>query len=379
MVRKSSAMATCVMLLLVGLAGAQTVIEPAKQVKLAVVPGPLNAITDVPGILVGSYEKNFTGTTVIYAPNGAVGGVDVRGSAPGSRETDLLRPTNMVDKVDAVVLTGGSAFGLDAAHGVMMWLEEHGKGWAVGGGNVVPIVPAAVLFDPGRFGRAFNDRPTAQFGRLAIENASAGPVRMGNVGAGAGAVGGGLKGGLGTASVYLGDGVYVGAIVAVNAGGSTVNRETGEFYAKYLEVNGEFGNLKRPFTESFGNGIEVAYADEMEAVKNTTIACIATNVKLTKAQAQKIAEMAHDGMSRAIQPAHTMFDGDSVFVLGTGLLDLDTLKQQAVWGNTSANVNKLGSAAADALARAIVHAMLNAQTVGTTASYRDKYPTAFAK
>ncbi len=285
----------------------------------------------------------------------------------------------MVDKVDAVVLTGGSAFGLDAAHGVMMWLEEHGKGWAVGGGNVVPIVPAAVLFDPGRFGRAFNDRPTAQFGRLAIENASAGPVRMGNVGAGAGAVGGGLKGGLGTASVYLGDGVYVGAIVAVNAGGSTVNRETGEFYAKYLEVNGEFGNLKRPFTESFGNGIEVAYADEMEAVKNTTIACIATNVKLTKAQAQKIAEMAHDGMSRAIQPAHTMFDGDSVFVLGTGLLDLDTLKQQAVWGNTSANVNKLGSAAADALARAIVHAMLNAQTVGTTASYRDKYPTAFAK
>lgn len=114
-------------------------------------------------------------------------------------------------------------------------------------------------------------------------------------------------------------------------------------------------------------------------MKNTTIACIATNVKLTKAQAQKIAEMAHDGMARAIQPAHTMFDGDSVFVLGTGLLDLDTLKQQAVWGNTSANVNKLGSAAADALARAIVHAMLNAQTVGTTASYRDKYPAAFAK
>lgn len=204
MVRKNLTIAVCLTLILVGSLGAQTPIEPAKQVKLAVVPGPLNAITDVPGILVGSYEKNFTGTTVIYAPNGAVGG-----------------------------------------------------------GNVVPIFPAAVLFDPGRFGRGFNDRPTAQFGRLAIKNASAGPVRMGNVEAGAGAVGGGLKGGLGTASVYLGDGVYVGAIVAVNAVGSTVNRETGEFYARYLEVNGEFGNLKRPFASIFGNGVEVASAAEM--------------------------------------------------------------------------------------------------------------------
>jgi len=173
--------------------------------------------------------------------------------------------------------------------------------------------------------------------------------------------------------------VFVGAIVAVNAGGSTVNTATGEFYAKFLEVNGEFGGLKQPFAFAGGNGIEVAILDEMEPVKNTTIACIATNVKLTKAQAQKIAEMAHDGMARAIRPSHTMFDGDTIFVLGTGLLDLDTLKQQAVWGNTSANVNKLGSAAADALARAIVHAMLNAQTIGTTASYKDKYPTAFAK
>lgn len=358
--------------------GAQT-IEPAKQVVPAVRSGPLNAITDVPGIEVGSYENNNTGTTVILAPQGAVGGVDVRGSAPGSRETDLLRPTNMVDKVDAVVLTGGSAYGLAAADGVMRWLEERKRGWAVGGGNVVPIVPAAVLFDPGRFGRAFTDRPDANFGYKACEAASSGPVRMGNVGAGSGAVSGGLKGGLGTASVDLGDGVFVGAIVAVNAGGSTVNTATGEFYAKYLEVNGEFGNLKRPFASSIEAGPELASIDAMEPVKNTTIACIATNVKLTKAQAQKIAEMAHDGMARAIRPAHTMFDGDTVFVLGTGLLDLDTLKQQAVWGNVSANVNKLGSAAADALARAIVHAMLNAQTVGTTASYRDKYPAAFAK
>jgi len=378
MVRKILLAAAVIVAVLASGIGAQA-IQPAKQVVPVVVTGPLNAITDVPGIEVGSYESNYTGTTVILAPNGAVGGVDVRGSAPGSRETDLLRPTNMVDKVDAVVLTGGSAFGLAAADGVMQWLEKNKRGWAVGGGNVVPIVPAAVLFDPGRFGRAFTDRPTASFGYMACEAATNGAVRMGNVGAGAGAVAGGLKGGLGTASVNLGDGVFVGAIVAVNAGGSTVNTATGEFYAKFLEVNGEFGGLKQPFAFAGGNGIEVAILDEMEPVKNTTIACIATNVKLTKAQAQKIAEMAHDGMARAIRPSHTMFDGDTIFVLGTGLLDLDTLKQQAVWGNTSANVNKLGSAAADALARAIVHAMLNAQTIGTTASYKDKYPTAFAK
>jgi L-aminopeptidase/D-esterase-like protein len=341
--------------------------------------GKLDAITDVPGIQVGSYDKNYTGTTVILAPNGAVGGVDVRGSAPGSRETDLLRPTNLVDKVDAVVLSGGSAYGLAAADGVMLWLEEHKRGWNVGGGNVVPIVPAAVIFDPGRFGRAFNDRPTAEFGRKAADAASSGPVAMGNVGAGAGAIAGGLKGGLGTASIDLGDGVMVGAIVAVNAGGSTVNPATGMFYANFLEVNGEFGNLKKPI--ALAQGIEnlLAMANAMEPAKNTTIACIATNVKLTKAQAQKISEMAHDGMARAIRPSHTMFDGDTVFTLGTGLLDLDTLKQKAVWGNTAANVTVLGMSAADALARAIVRAVVNAQSVGDVKSYKDKFPSAFAK
>ena len=378
MTRKSLVVAAVIAMVMASGAWAQAAIVPAKQAIPVVLTGPLNAITDVPGIEVGSYEHNFTGTTVILAPKGAVGGVDVRGSAPGSRETDLLRPTNMVDKVDAVVLTGGSAYGLAAANGVMLWLEEHKRGWDVGGGNVVPIVPAAVLFDPGRFGRAFTDRPDDSFGRKACDNASPGPIMMGNYGAGAGAVAGGIKGGLGTASVDLGSGVIVGAIVAVNSGGSAVNPATGEFYAKYLEVNGEFGKLKAPFASAPAVGTAFSMAD-MEAVKNTTIACIATNVKLTKAQAQKIAEMAHDGMARAIRPSHTMFDGDTIFVLGTGLLDLDTLKQQAVWGNTSANVNKIGSAAADALARAIVRAILSAETVGTTASYKDKYPTAFVK
>jgi L-aminopeptidase/D-esterase-like protein len=356
----------------------QAGIEPAKPANIVVKTGASDTITDVPGIQVGSYDKNMTGTTVILAPDGAVGGVDVRGSAPGSRESDLLRPTNLVDKVDAIVLTGGSAYGLATADGVMLWLEAKKRGWNVGGGNVVPIVPAAVLFDPGRFGRAFNDRPTAEFGRLACENASSAPVKMGNVGAGAGAISGGLKGGLGSSSIDLGDGVMVGAVVAVNSGGSTVNPATGEFYARYLEVNGEFGNPKRPFASLSETGTAIAQADP-EPVKNTTIACIATNVKLTKAQAQKIAEMAHDGMARAVRPSHTMFDGDTVFVLGTGLLDLATLKQQAVWGNEAANVSKLGAAAADALARAIVRALVNAETVGTVASYRDRYPAAFSK
>ena len=371
-------LAPCLVLALSLGVHAQTPIEPAKPVTPAVQTGKLNAITDVPGIEVGQFEQRFTGTTVVMAPQGAVGGVDVRGSAPGTRETDLLDPTNLVDKVDAVVLTGGSAYGLATAHGVMLWLEEKKRGWNVGRGNVVPIVPAAVLYDPGRFGRAFNDRPTEEFGRKAAESASAGPVAMGNVGAGAGAIAGGLKGGLGTASVDLGNGVIVGAIVAVNAVGSTVNPATGEFYAKHLEVNGEFGPLKAPFAQGTP-AADVLALGPGEPVKNTTIAVVATNVKLTKAQAKKIAEMAQDGLARAIRPAHTMFDGDTIFALGTGLLDLDTLKQQAAWGSMPANINTLGSAAADALARAIVRAMLNAQTVGTVPSYRDRFPGAVAR
>ena len=361
---------------------AQTKIEPAKPQKSILGTGKYNAITDVPGIEVGHYDRNHTGTTVVLARKGAVGGVDVRGSAPGSRETDMLNPTNIVDKVNAVVLTGGSAYGLASADGVMLWLEEQKIGWPVGGGNVVPIVPAAVLFDPGRFGRTFQDRPTADFGRKACENASSGPVKMGNVGAGAGAISGGLKGGIGTASVDLGHGVIVGAIVAINSSGSTVNPETGEFYAKYLEVNNEFGGLKPPFSSaglSTGRASAVASNATGEPAKNTTIAAVATNVELTKAQARKIAEMAHDGMARAVRPSHTMFDGDTVFSLATGELDPAILKQEAAWGIMAANVNKIGAAAADALARAIVHALLNARTVGDVPCYQDKYPGAFQK
>jgi L-aminopeptidase/D-esterase-like protein len=361
---------------------AQTVIEPGKPQKSTTATGRQNAITDVPGIEVGHYDKNHTGTTVVLVRKGAIGGVDVRGSAPGSRETDLLNPTNLVDTVNAVILTGGSAYGLATADGVMLWLEERKIGYPVGGGNVVPIVPGAVLYDLGRFGRDFRERPTAEFGRISCENASSCPVQMGNVGAGAGAISGGLKAGIGTASVDLGNDVIVGAIVAINSAGSTVNPETGEFYAKYLEVNDEFGGLKPPFSStslSVDHDSGLASNHRMEPVKNTTIAVVATNVLLTKSQAKKMAEMSHDGLARAVHPAHTMFDGDTVFSLATGQLDPAVLKQEAAWGDMAANVNKIGGAAADTLARAIVHAMLNARTVGTVPSYRDKYPGAFKK
>ena len=335
--------------------------------------GKFNSLVDVPGIEVGNYQEQHTGTTVVLARDGAVGAVDVRGSAPGTRETDLLNPLNLVDNVNAVVLSGGSAYGLAAADGVMHWLEERGIGWPVGGGNVVPIVPSAILFDPGRFGRVFTFRPDEEFGRKAADNLSAGPFEQGNSGAGAGAVAGGLKGGLGTASMLVGNGVVVGAIVAVNSGGSTINPETGEFYASFLEIGDEFGELKAPMT-SISGGDALALASE--PVKNTTIAVIAVNVELTKAQAQKIAEMAHDGMARAIRPSHTMFDGDTVFVLGTGELSPEVLGEEAAWGYMPANINRIGSAAADTLSRAIVHAMLNAETVGEVQSYLDKYPGA---
>src|SRR5437660_5670864 len=206
-------------------------------------PGPLNAITDVPGIEVGQYTSTDatsgggTGTTVVVSRAGAVGGVSQRGGAPGTRETDLLRPENLVEKVNAVVLSGGSAYGLAAADGVMLCLEAQGIGFPVGPGQVVPIVPSAILFDPGRCA-PFSSRPNAAFGLAACHAASGGPVQQGNVGAGAGARSGGSKGGLGTASTVLSNGIIVGAIVAVNSSGRTFDT-AGNFYAGFLELGNE--------------------------------------------------------------------------------------------------------------------------------------------
>lgn len=331
-------------------------------------PGPLNLITDVPGIEVGNHQANHTGTTVILARAASVVGVDVRGSAPGTRETDLLNPVNLVDRVNAIVLSGGSAFGLAAADGVMAWLEEQGLGWPLGPpGQVVPIVPGAVLFDLARFGRDFKDRPTAAFGRRACEALTSGGFALGNVGAGAGAIAGGLKGGLGSASVDLGQGVKVGALVAVNPFGSVIDPRTGALLAAHLEIDGEFGPLPRP------TAIPALLTPTPTPVRNTTIAVVATNLELTKAQATKMAQMAQDGLARAISPAHTLFDGDTVFALATGQVPLTSLQTEAAWGPVPAALIRAGAAAADTLSRAIVHAILQAESVGDVPCYRDLY------
>lgn len=224
---------------------------------LSMKPGRFNAITDVPGIQVGHYTdlEHLTGVTVIYPENGAVAGVDVRGSAPGTRETDLLNPVNLVEQVQAIVLSGGSAYGLEAASGVMRWLEEHHKGYPVGNATtqaIVPIVPAAVIFDL-LVGSA-TVRPNAQYGYWAAQNLKGGPVEQGVVGVGTGARNGGLKGGVGTASLELPGGVVVGAIVAANAHGRAHDPVTGELYARFLEQEGEF-QLKHPPPAPVGPGL----------------------------------------------------------------------------------------------------------------------------
>jgi L-aminopeptidase/D-esterase-like protein len=343
-------------------------------------PKRYNAITDVAGIEVGhcTDTDNLTGTTVILIRGGAVAGVDIRGSAPGTRETDAINPINLIEKVHAVVLTGGSAYGLAAADGVMSYLEAHGIGFPLGDGNIVPIVSAAALYDLARGGTPFSGRPTAAFGMTACEEARTGPVEQGNVGAGTGALtgiltGNELKGGLGTASTDLGNGIMVGALVAVNSGGSTVNPETGEFYAAFLETNNEFGGLKAASTSSLPADTDQRLTHEPYRPTNTTIAAVATNVELTKSQATKVAQMAHDGIARAILPAHTMFDGDTIFALSTGERAIADLEKEGMWGDMAARINMIGSAAADTLARAIIHGMLAATSIAGMQSYADRY------
>jgi len=332
------------------------------------VAGPLNAITDVPGIKVGNYTASAgasggsTGTTVIIAPNGTVGAVTQRGGAPGTRETDLLRPENMVQIINAVVLSGGSAYGLAAADGVMLCLEGQGIGFPVGGGHVVPIVPSAILFDPGRCA-PFSFRPDASFGSNACQAAQGGPVQQGNVGAGAGAISGGVKGGLGTASTVLtsgsASGIIVGAIVAVNSSGRTFDT-TGHLYAGFLELGNEFdGAAPAPAAAVIPNA---------PLLQNTTIAVVATNATLTKAQATKVAQMADDGLARAIKPSHGVPDGDTVFSMATGTDTRDATNL----------VNTIGSAAADTLSRAVVHAILAAKAIHVpgcnVSSYCELFP-----
>jgi len=319
-----------------------------------------NAITDIPGIEVGQAQDDeaLTGCTVILCRKGAVGGVDVRGSAPGTRETDLLNPINLVDKVHAVVLAGGSAFGLDAASGVMKYLAEQKIGYGFGG-NRVPIVPAAILYDLG-LGKSAR-HPDPDMGYAAASTASAGPVAEGNVGAGTGAtvgkifgMAGAMKSGLGTASLPIGGGVIVGAIVAVSAFGDVLDPATGQIIAGARPA--KIGPVKLGGEGLFANTLKVMNTPAGRTILrlatggNTVIGVVATNARFDKAQATKIAQMAQDGLARTIRPAHTMLDGDTVFALATG--------------QKKADVSIVGAYAAEVLAQAMVRAVKAAQPAG---------------
>jgi L-aminopeptidase/D-esterase-like protein len=300
-------------------------------------------VTDIPGIRVG-HDTNLeaaTGCTVILCDTPAVGGVDVRGGAPATRETDLLHPMNLVEEINAVVLTGGSAFGLDAASGVMRYLEERSIGYDTGIARV-PIVPAAAIFDLA-LGSA-SVRPDAAAGYRACEQATADAVTQGNAGAGTGATVGKMagppfmmKGGLGSASTQLSDGTLVGALVVVNALGDVIDPQTGQVVAGTRHPSGQGFLAPNPFG-------------------NTTIAVVATNASLTKAQVNKVAQMAHDGIAQAIRPAHTMFDGDTIFALALGPQS-QTMTNPAL---AASQVSTIGAAAAITLARAIVKAVRHA-------------------
>ena len=319
-----------------------------------------NAITDVRGIEVGHAqdEQALTGCTVILCRKGAVAGVDVRGGAPGTRETDLLNPINLVEKAHAIVLAGGSAFGLDATTGVMRYLEENQIGFNTGAVKV-PIVPSAILYDL-NLGRA-DVRPDSAMGYRAAFSASSEAPAEGNVGAGTGASIGkmfgsklGMKSGLGTASVDIGSGIVVGAIVAVNAFGDVIDPQTGNIMAGLR--SGRVGPLRV--------GRKNQFADTLATMKNpvgrgvlglatrtnTVIGVVATNAKLTKSQATKVAQMAQDGIARTIKPAHTMLDGDVIFALSAG--------------GRKADVSTVGAYAAEVMAEAILRAVKMAKPAG---------------
>ncbi|MDH4616915.1 P1 family peptidase [Brevibacillus sp. AY1] len=312
-------------------------------------------IVDVPGVKVGQLQdlSAMTGCTVVVLEKGSACGVDVRGSAPGTRETDLLNPINMVEKVNAIVLTGGSAYGLDSASGVMRYLEEQGIGHNVGVG-VVPIVPAAVIFDLS-FGSA-KIRPDQQMGYEAAKIASKDPVKQGNAGAGTGATVGKLaggkramKGGLGSASIQLPNGLVVGAVVAVNAVGQVQDPVSGEILAGARDDSGKI-------RDALSWMIEQA-SPPVPSGTNTTIAVVASNANLNKTQANKVAQMAHNGLAKTIFPVHTMSDGDTVFAVATGGVD--------------ASVNLVGTLSAEVLAAAVVNAIKAAEGAEGLPAYRD--------
>ena len=346
---------TCVLVAALGVLHAQNATHDARVVRAG--------ITAVDGIKVGHFtlSERPTGCTVILVDGeGVPGGVSQRGGAPGTSEISLLNPLNLVDKVNAVVLAGGSAYGLDARQGVMRYLEERNVGWKVSTG-VVPIVPAAILMDLG-FGGNAKARPDAQCGYKAAAAANADSVAEGNVGAGAGATVGkmaggkrSMKGGLGSASITLPSGLVVGAIVATNAVGDIIDPETNRVVAGVRTEDGksvaDVRSLLR--TGRLGSG------PSPRPGENTTIGLVATNARLTKTEANRVASMADDGFARAINPSHTMGDGDTVFALATGRWEGE------------ASVSVIGALAAEALAEAIVRAVSKAETLAGVPSARE--------
>ena len=326
--------------------------------------GKYNSLIDVEGLLVGHFTdtRAACGVSVAISPAGATAGVDVRGSAPGTRETDLLAPLNLVEKVQAIVLTGGSVYGLAAADGVVRWLSKKGWGFPLEAGNVAPIVPAAALFDLGR-GETYIPPIEAKWGTRACENAGDAAFLLGCVGAGTGALSGGIKGGLGTASEVLPSGLTVAAMVAVNSLGSVIDPATGQPWEIRQELDSEFG-------EQGKRSVIMPAPPPAQASRNTTIGIVATDAVLTKAQAQKVAQMAHDGMARAIRPAHTMFDGDTIFCMATNKKELPDTSGFFAAPKAMALI-EVGRAAADCMTRAIIRAVLEATSLRSMTAFRD--------
>ena len=317
-------------------------------------------LTAVPGVKVGHHTltERPTGCTAILVEGGATAGVDVRGSAPATAETDLLKPINLVQQVHAISLSGGSAFGLDARSGIMKYLDEKNVGFKAFGSVNVPIVPAASLIDLNVGGSA-KIRPTAECGYLAAQAATPAPVAEGNVGAGAGATLGktagfarGMKGGLGSWAIVMPDGLIVAAIVAVNAAGDVIDPATGKIVAGARTADGK----------SFADARVLLTTGQIQPPRigeNTTIGVVATNAVITKTQATKVAEMAQDGYARAIFPSHTMGDGDTIFVLATGAKSGD------------ADVSRIGSLAATVMAQAVIRAAQQASGIPGYPAARD--------
>ncbi|MBT4042504.1 MAG: P1 family peptidase [Rhodospirillaceae bacterium] len=332
-------------------------------------PGPRNLLTDVDGLMVGNAADSAarSGVTVVMAEDGAVASGDVRGAAPGTRETDLLDPTCMIERIDAVCLSGGSVYGLAAGDAVVRWLYDHERGFTYGSWRV-PIVPGAIINDLGMGGeKNWGTCPAYDvLARAACDDLGE-DFSLGNIGAGLGASAGPLKAGLGSASAVDEHGLQVAALVITNPFGATVIPGTGSLNAWVLERDGEMGQQHAPGAVSHGEDDVVA---DGHLGGNTTLAVVATNATLDKAQAKRVAMMAHDGMARAIRPIHTPFDGDVVFALSTTKIPLPAPGIRSV--------SHIGALAADCLTRAIGRSVYEADALGDFASYRESHSDAFA-